>query len=293
MDEYTFKTMTWLNRRYRKTDLDGIYIAHQPIYGFHDNHSEPNVLERYNRAFQILKAISHLDVHSLVDVGASEGFIASLIRDHQGVDVTCTDISEEACNRARDIFHHKAFPADARALPFQDDQFDAALCSETLEHIVDYSKALDELLRVARKAVIITVPHERPEQVTVNREQGELHAHINAFERNQFDYLLSKGFQIISHQFQSQYIYHPSNFIEHSRTVINHRFRSFLVEQMAGALLNFDSWVSEMVGVSYALLFVIIKDRSIIRKHSLNKVKIYDILEARVPYLFLTAKTRP
>jgi hypothetical protein len=68
MDDYTHKTMTWLNRRYRKTSSEGIYIAHQPIYGFHDLNCEPNVLERYNRTSQILKAVSHLDVRSLGSV---------------------------------------------------------------------------------------------------------------------------------------------------------------------------------------------------------------------------------
>jgi ubiquinone/menaquinone biosynthesis C-methylase UbiE len=287
MDEYSYQTMTWLNRRYRKTNKNGIYIAHQPIYGFHDLNCEPNVLERYNRTFQIIKAISHLDVHSLVDIGAAEGFIASLARDKLGLEVECSDISEEACKRAHDIFGLKARQADARNLPFEDGQFDVALCSETLEHIVDYKLALSELLRVASKAVVITVPHETPELVNKNREQGELHAHINSFEISQFDYLKSQGFQVISRPFQSQYIYHPSKYIENFRTNRKNPLWTMSMKQFAGILLNFDTWISEIHGMSYALMFIILKNPYKYRSHPTRKVLIGEIINTQVSYLYL------
>ena len=45
-------------------------------------------------------------------------------------------------------------------IPFEDNSFDAVGCFEVLEHQVDPVPALKELARVAKKHVIISVPHE-------------------------------------------------------------------------------------------------------------------------------------
>jgi ubiquinone/menaquinone biosynthesis C-methylase UbiE len=46
------------------------------------------------------------------------------------------------------------------ALPFGDGSFDAALCLEVLEHLDHPAEAVRELARVARRAVVLSVPHE-------------------------------------------------------------------------------------------------------------------------------------
>ena len=46
------------------------------------------------------------------------------------------------------------------ALPFGDGSFDAALCLEVLEHLDHPEDAVRELARVARRAVVFSVPHE-------------------------------------------------------------------------------------------------------------------------------------
>lgn len=50
---------------------------------------------------------------------------------------------------------------DARSLPFKDESYDVVICTETLEHIPNYRKAFEELVRVAKKSgyIIITVPN--------------------------------------------------------------------------------------------------------------------------------------
>jgi SAM-dependent methyltransferase len=45
-------------------------------------------------------------------------------------------------------------------LPFAAASFDAVLCLEVLEHLEDPAAAVRELLRVARKAVVLSVPYE-------------------------------------------------------------------------------------------------------------------------------------
>jgi hypothetical protein len=43
-------------------------------------------------------------------------------------------------------------------LPYEDGSFDTVICSDVLEHIKPHREAIDELFRVARRKVIITVP---------------------------------------------------------------------------------------------------------------------------------------
>lgn len=51
--------------------------------------------------------------------------------------------------------------ADITQLPFGDKAFDCVLAAEVLEHIpfIEVSKALNELSRVSRKSIVITLPH--------------------------------------------------------------------------------------------------------------------------------------
>jgi len=49
---------------------------------------------------------------------------------------------------------------NAEALPFKAGSFDFVLCTEVLEHVPDWEAAFQELLRVSRKRVLVTVPLE-------------------------------------------------------------------------------------------------------------------------------------
>lgn len=51
--------------------------------------------------------------------------------------------------------------ADLRQLPFADETFDAALCTQVVEHIPDPEKALTEIRRVIKTggAAVVTAPH--------------------------------------------------------------------------------------------------------------------------------------
>ena len=48
-------------------------------------------------------------------------------------------------------------------LRFSGDHFDVVTCVDVLEHVEDYHRFLDELLRVSNKGVFISTPNRRPE----------------------------------------------------------------------------------------------------------------------------------
>ena len=57
--------------------------------------------------------------------------------------------------------------ADAKKLPFKDNTFDFIVCSEVLEHIIDYQSALSEINRILKPQgkLAVSVPKFFPEWV--------------------------------------------------------------------------------------------------------------------------------
>ena len=153
-NKYIESTKTWLESRYKATDENGVYIAHQPIYGFKKLPCEKGVINRYIITNQILTILKKLDFSNILDVGGSEGYKSALIRKLFNVRVHSSDLSIEACNRAREIFNIPSSSHDICNLSFEDESFDIVICSETLEHVPNIKTATDELLRVAKKCVL-------------------------------------------------------------------------------------------------------------------------------------------
>jgi ubiquinone/menaquinone biosynthesis C-methylase UbiE len=52
---------------------------------------------------------------------------------------------------------------DGYKLPYKDGEFDVITCVDVLEHVEDYDKFIDELLRVSRRYVMFSTPNRRPE----------------------------------------------------------------------------------------------------------------------------------
>ena len=163
MGRYTDYTRTWLDRRFRRT-TDGVYFAHQPIWGLREEPSERGHPKNLARTFRILQEISMLDAESVLDVGGAEGVVAHFATAFLGVPGFSADLSLEACRRAFDLFGVDSAAISSHRLPFADDAFDVVVCSEVLEHVEFPAETLAELDRVARRAVIVTtmeIEHDR------------------------------------------------------------------------------------------------------------------------------------
>ncbi len=114
-------------------------------------------------------AIAPLSPASVLDAGCGEGETIVRLRSILPRSVTGFDRNPAAVECAR-----RRLPGldisvqDIYRLPWADSSFDLVLCTEVLEHLAEPDRALAELVRVARRDLVVSVPHE-PWFETVNR----------------------------------------------------------------------------------------------------------------------------
>jgi ubiquinone/menaquinone biosynthesis C-methylase UbiE len=104
----------------------------------------------------VAKAVPR-DVMKILDLGSGDGLVFNTLRE-AGHDPVALDISRIAL---RHIHGKVLVQGTASNLPFSSNSFDLVIACEVLEHIpnVVYNSVLDEIKRVTKKYVLITVPH--------------------------------------------------------------------------------------------------------------------------------------
>jgi SAM-dependent methyltransferase len=130
-------------------------------------HTTSNPLQRalIDRFHGAIRArIVALQPESMLDAGCGEGFVTRILHDRlPGLALVGCDLDPTAVGLAAAANPGAAFAAASLlALPFPDESFDVVGCFEVLEHLPGAmpERALGELARVARRAVVLSVPHE-------------------------------------------------------------------------------------------------------------------------------------
>ncbi len=106
-----------------------------------------------------LKKISKND--SFLEVGCAQGhYLEKALKRTKkvfGIDVVPGFVEKAKKTGA------KAIVASGEKIPFKKEIFDFVLCTETLEHIPDWKKAVKEIKRVLKKdgVVVVTIPLEK------------------------------------------------------------------------------------------------------------------------------------
>lgn len=111
----------------------------------------------------LVEMVQRTEPQAVLDAGCGEGFVTNyLAQRHAGLKLTGVDLSGEAISYAEAHFGTAATfrTGSLYKLPFSDNAFDTVVCSEVLEHLDEPDRALNELKRVARNYVVITVPRE-------------------------------------------------------------------------------------------------------------------------------------
>jgi len=141
--------------------------AHSRLSSNYRKHTAANpiqraLIERFHR--KIVAEIAALSPRTFLDAGCGEGFVAQrVLRELPGVELTGCDVSDGALAvAARTNPGGRFVSGSVVSLPFADKSFDVVGCFEVLEHLPGElpRQALSEMARVARRAVVLSVPHE-------------------------------------------------------------------------------------------------------------------------------------
>ena len=124
------------------------------------NPIQRKLIDRFHEV--ILEKIVGLNPASFLDAGCGEGFVAELLLERlPALQLTGFDHNPDSVAMAQEKNPTCSFQAASiYEIPFADRRFDVVGCFEVLEHMVEPSKALAELGRVASRSMVISVPHE-------------------------------------------------------------------------------------------------------------------------------------
>ena len=142
------------------------------------------------------------DPESVLDVGCGEGVLtvewADRLGDGRvvGIDLEDPKLKGEWEKRARPNLEFRA--EEATRLSFADDEFDMATAIEVLEHVPQPERTVEEMARVARRWLLVSVPRE-PLWRGLNmargayvRDLGNTPGHVNHWSKRGFVSLLSR-----------------------------------------------------------------------------------------------------
>jgi ubiquinone/menaquinone biosynthesis C-methylase UbiE len=120
------------------------------------------LIARFHR--RVVAEVHALRPRAFLDAGCGEGFVAQqMLAAIPELELTGCDIFPDALQVAARNNPTATFrPGNILELPFADDAFDVVGCFEVLEHLQGDQprQALKEFARVARRAVVLSVPHE-------------------------------------------------------------------------------------------------------------------------------------
>lgn len=129
-------------------------------------YESPNPVQRWliqhflDRITQLTVRVGPLTV---LDAGCGEGFVYNHLatRLGDGVSFTGLDLSREALGEGRTRGSRAALlRGSLMHIPFSGSSFDLVVCTEVLEHLSQPVQILDELCRVSRRFVLLSVPCE-------------------------------------------------------------------------------------------------------------------------------------
>jgi len=138
--------------------MDNRYLTIDETSAKYFNRTTRGVTNRFVN--NLLSELKSLNPETILDIGCGTGYITNIISKELDSRVIGCDKDSNRISFARFNFGQEVILADVTQLPFKDNSFDVVVASEIIEHIHCTEAALEEIKRVARKNVVITVPNE-------------------------------------------------------------------------------------------------------------------------------------
>lgn len=153
---------------------------------------------RYMCAEPIVKDKVVLDIASGSGYGTQ--MLAKYAKKVYGVDVSEEAIEYSKANFGAENVEYKV--GDGESIPLEDNSVDVVVTFETIEHIKDYNRFMDEVMRVLKPdgVAIVSTPNDR------EFAEGN-HFHLHEFEYSELVKLLDKRFKNIEPYFQATWKY--------------------------------------------------------------------------------------
>lgn len=131
-----------------------------------------------------IKEVINLKPAKILEIGTGNGLVAKYLRE-RNYNLTTLDLDKEL---KPDI------TASVLKMPVEDNSFDLILCAEVLEHLPfeNFSQALDEIKRVAKNNVILSLPDYRRTLLNFTVKfpfirQFNIFIKIPSFKKHKFD----------------------------------------------------------------------------------------------------------
>lgn len=128
----------------------------------------------WHHVYRYKFAIPYCRGRRVLDVACGEGYGCASIKEAGATLVTGVDVSGEACRHARDRYGVNAIEGSALDLPLCDASVDVVVSFETIEHLPDPGRFIDECARVL-------APGGRIVMSSPNRDLYRLRNGINRF----------------------------------------------------------------------------------------------------------------
>ncbi len=150
------------------------------------------------RVKKVLEELGDVRNKRVLDIGCEAGFISFKILDKSPSEFYAIDIVEEALKEFKEKLKNKNYKtkivikkAFLQKMPFKNDFFDKAVCTEVIEHAPEIESGFKEMARVLKKGgrLILTFPNEklRKKVYWIAKLSGintDIEKDVTLFERN-------------------------------------------------------------------------------------------------------------